>query len=714
MDISTQRALLQRPHGKPLESHTTLDSSQGLDLTEVQKELQATEHVPDELIVGYSTEAPAALAATLGGQFVETYSLEDSVARLKLPPQTDLAKALHTLRNSPDVTFAEANQIIRLPEEPSSSSHQPLSDDTRVPNDLHEQLWGLENRERPGNDISALEAWEISKGSPDGPLIAVIDSGADYTHPDLITNIAVNKAEVPGDGLDNDGNGVIDDVYGFNAFENHGNPMDGLGHGTHCTGTIAAEGNNGQGIVGVQWQAQVLPVKIFHDRGLTTTDSILRGLEYAKDRGAVVTSNSWGGSQPSEAIRQAFASFPSALHIAAAGNDRRSTDSKPSYPANYDLPNMISVGASNPYDSPAWFTNFGRESVDIFAPGEDILSTLPGGGYGQKSGTSMATPHVSGVAGLVATVYPDESPEDHRDRILYSSDPVDNLQGLAVMEGRLNAHRALSNDTTAPAAPNDFGPTQTSPRSARFSWTATGDDGWKNGSASGFEVRVSRKPIDQTNWHEAQPLSTSRGKEIGDHQHAHYQQNPESKPNKLFAAFRALDEAGNRSDLLTTEATLPAAPVVFQDNFDSQQSNWEADGRWQRQQVEGRGQVWSSQHGEGENTFSTLRSPEIDLSENQNSFLRFESRQDFAWANNVFLELTSDGGENWSRLDTLQDRGAWSRHEYDLSAHDGQRVQIRVRSENLGAKDGDGVLMDQFEVLADIIASDPQADSKGR
>ena len=701
MDISTRQALASRPFGKPLDgpASASAHAQKPEDLARVRQELE-TEHVPDEVIVGDSaSQTENSIATSLGGRVVESYSFENQVARVKLPQGTDLSQAILALRHSPGVSFAEPNQILRL-EDNGVQTAASGQEKPGKPNDLDERLWGLRNTTTPGADISALQAWEVSTGSPKWPLIAVIDSGADYRHPDLAANIAVNAAEVPGDGKDNDGNGVADDVFGYNAFEDHGDPMDGLGHGTHCTGTIAAEGNNGQGIVGVQWQAQVLPVKIFHDRGLTTTDSILRGLEYAKKRGAVITSNSWGGPQPSEAIRQAFASFPSALHVAAAGNDGRDTDAKPTYPADYDLPNILTVGAGNSSDSPSWFTNFGRKSVDIFAPGEDILSTLPGGGYGVKSGTSMATPHVSGAAGLVATVYPEAGPEELKDRLLYSSDPLDSLQGLAVTEGRLNAHRALSEDGVAPAAPNDFWPTEATSRSARFSWTATGDDGWLNGAASGFEVRVSSEPISEANWREATPLAAPRGKEIGDHLHAHYTQNPESKPSKIYAGFKAVDEAGNRSPLLATAAELPAAPVVFQDSFEGEETNWNADGRWKRVQVEGKGTVWSSQSGESKMTFSTLQSPEIDLSETQESFLRFESRQDFAWANNVFLELTADGGENWNRLDTLKDRGQWARREYDLSAYDGKKVQIRIRSENLGAKEGDGMLVDAFEVLS--------------
>lgn len=701
MDISTRQALASRPFGKALDGPVGAWShaQKPEELARIREELQG-EHVPDEVIVGYSSaQADNAVMTSLGGRVVESYSLQDQVARVKLPRGTDLSKAILALRESPGVSFAEPNQILRL--EDNGVEPAPVdADKPGKPNDLDERLWGLENRANPGADISALQAWEVSTGSKEGPLIAVIDSGADYRHPDLAANIAINSAETPGDGKDNDGNGVIDDVFGYNAFEDHGDPMDGLGHGTHCTGTIAAEGNNGQGIVGVQWQAQVLPVKIFHDRGLTTTDSILRGLEYAKKRGAVITSNSWGGPQPSQAIRQAFASFPSALHVAAAGNDGRNTDGKPTYPADYDLPNILTVGAGNSSDSPSWFTNFGRKSVDMFAPGEDILSTVPGGGYGVKSGTSMATPHVSGAAGLVATVHPQAGPAELKDRLLYSSDPLDSLQGLAVVEGRLNAHRALSEDGIAPATPNDFWVTETSPRSARFSWTATGDDGWRNGAASGFEVRVSSNPISEANWETALPLPTPRGKEIGEHLHARYSQNPESKAGKIFAAFKAVDEAGNRSPLTTAVAEIPAAPVVFKDSFEGEETSWNGDGRWKRVELDGRGTVWSSQSGEAKQTFSTLKSPEIDLSETTESFLRFESRQDFAWANNVFLEVTADGGESWNRLDTLADRGQWARREYDLSSYDGKTVQIRIRSENLGAKEGDGVLVDAFEVLS--------------
>ena len=664
-----------------------------------RQELSTTEHVPDELILG--VENFGLLSQSLGAASVEQFSLGENkdIVRLKLPSGTDLAQALAAAREAPGVAYAEPNLVIALDDSQESRIQPSSADGKSKPNDLSDALWGLHNVEHPQADIDAVEAWDITTGSRDGALIAVLDSGADYMHPDLEANIAVNELEIPGDGRDNDGNGVVDDVFGYNAFEGHGDPMDGMGHGTHCTGTIAAVGNNDQGIVGVNWEAKVLPVKIFHDRGLTTTDAILRGIEYANKRGAAITSNSWGGPSFSQAIHDAFAASP-ALHFAAAGNDGQNTDEKPSYPANYDLPNMISVGASNREDSPSWFSNRGRETVDLFAPGEEILSTLPGGGYGEKSGTSMATPHAAGVGGLVKARFPNSGAGEVRDRLLFGSEPNQQMADISVMGGRLNAARALSEDSIAPSAPNDFWPTQVSARGARFSWTNTGDDGWKNGPATGFEVRVSPEPITSENWNQASPLSTPRGEEVGDHLHAHYSQTPRAQKTSVYAAFMAVDEAGNRSELLTTRADMPASPVFFSDDMEAEETTWTANSRWSRVEVEGKGKVWTTLRGDraGE-TFSELKSPAIDLRESTDSFLRFESRQDFSWSNNVFVELSEDGGKEWQRLGQLEDRGEWKEREYDLSAFDGKSVQVRIRAENLGAKEGDGMSLDNFVVL---------------
>ncbi len=713
--------LSSRPHSSAIRPKHTVDWGKldPLQLNRAESELQSVEYVPDELILGLGedrVQGSEALLEQIGGVVVErfesgrsTTGMGSEVVRVKFGENTDLAKALVSLRESPGVAYAEPNQVIRLQEEPletlnaQAASPATLTQGTqgKRPDDLQSVLWGLHNSQNEGADISAPEAWNVTTGSSNGALIAILDSGADYNHPDLNANIARNSKEIPGDGIDNDKNGIIDDVYGYYAFENTGDPMDGMGHGTHCTGTIAAVGNNSQGIVGVNWQAQVLPVKIFHDRGLTTTDSILRGIAYAEKRGAFVTSNSWGGGQFSQAIHDAFAQSK-ALHIAAAGNDGQNNDAKPSFPASYDLPNMISVGASDRLDNPSWFSNTGRMSVDLFAPGEEIYSTLPGGAFGVKSGTSMATPHVTGVAGLIASALPQLSTDQVKARLLYSTDPISGIANLAVTGGRLNAAKALSIDETAPAAPNDFGPTQASPREVQLSWTGTGDDGWKNGAATAFEVRVSKEPITPENWNRASLVPTPRGQHIGDHLHARVQQTPQSEAQQVFAGFQAIDEVGNRSSLVTTQAVFPASSVLFKDDFEKEVSDWSADGRWRLVPEAGRGQVWSCKpKGPTEGAFSNLVSPTVDLSEARGAFLRFDSKQDFSWSNNVFVELSNDGGEEWIRLGSLKDRGEWNTHEYDLSAYDGQSVNLRIRSESLGAKDGDGTMIDGFEIVAD-------------
>lgn len=678
-------------------------------LLQARNELQSTEHVPGELILGleHSTAAPQDdLGESLGGEIVEVFDMGPtlasqgkSVVRLKTTDEQDLAQTLARARAIPGVAYAEPNEILRLSDGPTTPVELRPNDTERRPNDLTPGLWGLHNEENPGADISALEAWKVSTGSTESPLIAVIDSGADYNHPDLATNIARNPGEIPGDGIDNDGNGVIDDVFGYNAIDDNGDPLDRRGHGTHCTGTIAAVGHNGQGLVGVNWNARILPIKIFNDKGLTNVAAILRGINYARQRGAFITSNSWGGANFRQSIYDAFAATPG-LHVTAAGNSSADNANGKSFPAGFDLPNLMAVGASNKQDEPATFSNYGRTTVHLFAPGRDILSTLPRGEYGLKSGTSMACPHVTGTAGLIASAFPSLSPTQIKDRLIHSTDPVPSVAELSISGGRLNAARALSEDSVAPAAPNDFVVTRTDTLSARFSWTGTGDDGWKNGAATAFEVRVSDQAITAENWSEATPLPTPRGQEIGDHHHVVFQQTPQKADRTVYAAFKAVDEVGNRSEMLTSLAVLPSTPIVLEDDFDKAESTWQGEGRWQQIDHPGRGKVWSCKpHKKTTGTYSKLTSPELDLSGSKDNFLRFESRQDFDYDSLVYLDISDDGGERWTRMDRLRDRGQWGKREYDLSAYDGKKIKLRISSEHLAIKDGEGTMIDNFEIL---------------
>ena len=378
---------------------------------------------------------------------------QGQLLQLRLPANMTTEQALAKMQNDPNIAYAEPNYVYHLdaevgtPAPVGNQAPQNAEPNQFIPNDLTPDLWGMHNTgQKAGKvdaDIDAPEAWKLQTGSGNTFKIAVIDTGVDYNHPDLKANMWTNPGEIAGDGIDNDGNGVIDDVHGFNAFANSGNPMDGHGHGTHCAGTIGAVGNNELGVVGANHNAQIMAVKIFDDKGSTNTAAILRGIEYTTKMGARITSNSWGGGPASEAQKEAFAASP-ALHIMAAGNNGRDNDKTANFPSNYELPNIIAVAASDRNDKKASFSNFGATQVDIAAPGKDIYSCAPGGGYQFMSGTSMATPLTSGVAGLVGSQFPDASALEMKAHILNGADKLENWKGIVVDGNRLNAYGALT------------------------------------------------------------------------------------------------------------------------------------------------------------------------------------------------------------------------------------------------------------------------------
>ena len=256
-----------------------------------------------------------------------------------------------------------------------------------TPNDtFYPRMWGLENIGQvlgvADADIDAAGAWNYSAGS--GVVVVSMDTGVDYTHEDLVGSMWHNSGEIPGDGIDNDANGYVDDIYGIDPMAGDSDPMDTMGHGTHTAGTMAATGNNGLGVAGVAWQAKVMALRCGDETGIPD-DVTIACINYAIDMkvnhgvNIVAINASWGGEDPNPVQRDAIQAAGNAgiVFVAAAGNDDSNTDYNPVYPAGYDCTNIISVGASDSYDQPAWFSNYGRTSVDVFAPGVDILSTTP-------------------------------------------------------------------------------------------------------------------------------------------------------------------------------------------------------------------------------------------------------------------------------------------------------------------------------------------------
>ncbi|NBT14718.1 MAG: subtilase, partial [Planctomycetia bacterium] len=307
---------------------------------------------------------------------------------------------------------------------------------TALPNDpSFSRLWGLRNVGQPAAagvaDIRAETAWNTTTGSRN-VVVAVIDTGVDYTHPDLAANIWTNPREIAGDGIDNDGNGLVDDLRGWDFANNDANPMDDNGHGTHVAGTIGATGNNGAGVTGVNWAVSILPLKFLTASGSGSTSSAIAAVNYAtqmrRDFGVniVATNNSWGGGGFSSILRDAIDAGGRAgiLFVAAAGNDGANADVTPQYPASYPGTSIISVAATTRDNTLASFSNYGLTSVDVAAPGSGIYSTVPGNAYATYSGTSMATPHVAGTVALLAAAYPTANAAQIRSAILTATTPV--------------------------------------------------------------------------------------------------------------------------------------------------------------------------------------------------------------------------------------------------------------------------------------------------
>ena len=459
----------------------------------------------------------------------------------------------------PDVEYAEPDYEVRpldiLPNDPKFSG-----------------LWNLRK-------IAAPRAWDVEEGDQSA-VVAVIDTGIDYTHPDLAANMWVNPGEIPGNGIDDDGNGYVDDVYGYDFANEDGDPLDDFGHGTHVSGTIGAVGNNGMGVVGVNWRVRIMALKFMNDQGFGLTSDAVRAVHYAIQMGAKLTSNSWGGGGYSQALRDAIAAARAAgqLFVAAAGNDGRDTDLHPMYPADYDLDNIISVAASDKTDTLASFSNYGALTVDLAAPGVNVLSTMPTykvflnayttETYGILSGTSMATPHVAGAAALLWARAPQLRYDEVRARLLAGTDPVEALAGVS--GGRLNVATALSglgigSDTTAPVAVTDLTAVSATHRAVTLQWTASGDNN-QSGRAALYDLRYANTPIAAGTWGAAtqvhgEPMPSIAGTSEtmtvdGLNQGTTY-----------YFALEVMDESGNYSALsnvvaATTVALTPATMTL--------------------------------------------------------------------------------------------------------------------------------------------------------
>ncbi|MEO7658486.1 MAG: S8 family serine peptidase [Pyrinomonadaceae bacterium] len=367
------------------------------------------------------------------------------------------------------VDYAEVNYRIELDDPIQKDIPRDLvhrESDFELPNDpMFGDQWALNNLGQDGGtkraDLDALRAWATTKGSEE-VVVAVLDSGVDFTHVDLRENMWFRPENIP--AYVDDELGPFNDLNGYNGTDNITDPMDDNGHGTHCAGIIGAEGNNGEGISGINWKVKIMPLKFLGRGGFGSTNDAIEAINYAIDRkkkgvNLRVISASWGSTSKSKALEDTIRAAGDAgiLFVAAAGNNGTNNDSRPHYPSNYDLPNVVSVAALDRNDKLTGFSNFGVKTVHIAAPGKDILSTWLNDAYREASGTSMATPYVSGVAALIVADKPDISMAQLRERLLNSVDKLDSLTGKVASGGRVCAADSLGkNPNHLKHGPDDF------------------------------------------------------------------------------------------------------------------------------------------------------------------------------------------------------------------------------------------------------------------
>lgn len=418
------------------------------------------EHVPGEFVVKFRDAATSragrvAILQTLQKRLgraavneLHPFVTDPSLALVKMKNESLARSAMKVLEGEPTVILSEPNYIyhaLRVRDGAQS-----------VPNDPEfQKQWGMSNVGQAdsegqagniGSDIGIASLWEKGITGKKNTVVAIIDTGIQWDHPDLAANLYTNPGEIDGNGIDDDGNGLVDDVHGWNFADNKNTSSDDNGHGTHCAGVIGAAGNNGVGVAGVNWNVSLMPVKFLDANGGGTLEAATNAINYARMMKVKVMSNSWGGGGFSDVMYQAIQQVQEQgiLFVAAAGNDGVSNDAEnPTYPSSYELPNVVSVAAIDNRDSLAIFSNYGSKHVHVAAPGVNVYSTYMGSTYKSLSGTSMATPHVAGIAALLSSEHPEWTFDTIKDRLIKTSVPVKTLGRKVMAKGRVSAYNAL-------------------------------------------------------------------------------------------------------------------------------------------------------------------------------------------------------------------------------------------------------------------------------
>lgn len=579
------------------------------------------------------------------------------------------------------------------------------------PNDAYyEEQYALGDRLKGGGEIAAPQAWQKTVGSKK-VLVAVVDSGVDYSHVDLAPNYWTNPGESGLDasgrdkrtnGIDDDQNGKIDDWRGWNFISNTNNPMDDNKHGTHCAGIIGAVGNNQVGVVGVNWNVSLVGLKFLDAEGVGTIADAVLAVEYALSIGAHIINNSWGGDEHSETMLAAIhkAESKGVLFVVAAGNNGNNNDIAPDFPASYNVDNVISVAAVDSDGAMAGFSNFGKQSVHIAAPGVQILSTVPGNQYERLDGTSMAAPYVSGAAALIKSMYPHLSAREIKARLIGTSNRYSTLNNF-IHAGILNVSEALNEDFTAPLAPKQLSIVQSSASFLQLEWDVQNQAPEPRGIA--VEVRIGSQPIlSENDWQSATRLPLVS--EVVRSQNGRFILfvGGIGVNSQGYLALKIGDAFGNISELSNSvRFELKHVNAVYANKGDSL-DGLQIQGSWGIESVVGRGRVWSDSPGTiyGCDQTSILALPSLHWNGGELVLVfqsRFELESSFDFA---FLEVSADGGQTWGILAQFTGVRDWSSFQYSvdpswiesqqkLVQYDGQVFfRLRVTSDRTGSKDG--------------------------
>ncbi len=427
------------------------------------------DHIFGEIVVKISTSALntgkraqvlSSLQSALGEKSiinVRAFKTDSALHVIRLSGDQDVSLALAHLRKDSWVEFAEPNFIYRA------------LDDGATNDPDFSKLWGMKNNGqadttgqlgRVGADINVLPLWKSGIIGDHKTLVGVIDTGISWSHPDLIANLYLNAGEsgdLAGNVKDDDVNGFIDDVHGWNFANDSNQSQDDNNHGSHCSGTIGATGNNGVGVVGVNWNVMLLPIKFLDESGSGTLEGAVNAINYGRKMKVRLLSNSWGGKGESKAMKEAIAQARDAgiLFVAAAGNNSDDNNSIPVYPGSYPVENVVSVAAIDNQQKIATFSNWGKNTVHVAAPGVKILSTDKTDKYITYSGTSMATPHVAGVAALLWSANPTWTFTEIKNRLIETSEPIQSLRRKIISMGRVSAYNAFHNIKKAYPEPDE-------------------------------------------------------------------------------------------------------------------------------------------------------------------------------------------------------------------------------------------------------------------